>query len=601
MVRARTRREGRAARRRRRTALAAATATVAGAALAASTAGAAPFDVTNLNDAGPGSLRDAIAQANAAGGADAITFQSDLTGTIAVGPEMAVTDDLEIRGPGSETVTLDGGGSERIVGVTSAGEVSISGLAFTNGNAGGFDGGAIYVDDTSTELDDVVVTGSTAFRGGGAFFRTNDFAVANSRFTGNTAAYSGGGVAGYGSAGAASIDAISITRSAITGNRAAYTGGGISLYNSYVDVLVDSVTVADNAVTVGGVSNYENGGGIWFEDTYDGHSTTLSNSTVTGNSTPDNGGGVSFGGKFYGPTSVVNSTIAGNRSADAGGGIQFGDIANTSFALVDSTVTGNHAVRGGGVFRGDITGALTDSSLDVSSSVVDGNSATGGGTDFAVAALASGDLTIGNSLLGSAAGVTYTADPSGSNIVGEDSKLRRLADNGGPTESMLPKPTSPLVDAGLASGLTKDQREGPRTVDYPGVPNTHGSDGTDIGAAELDLLEGPFLSMRKPQLQQGKEIEVKVKAGADEDVRAAATGVITIEKGNAVARTTFDTVMTGKRATLTVEPKTGPANRRIRRALSKGRIVTAEIRGKLRDSSGNTYKRVLKAKLKLKG
>jgi hypothetical protein len=601
MERARVRDERRLARRRRRHALAAAAATGAAAAFGAASADAAPFTVTNLNDSGPGSLRDAITQANANPDADTIGFQSGLSGTIAVGSQMTITEDVEIAGPGPAAVTLDGGGATRIIAATGQKDVAISGLAFADGDAGGLDGGALSFTGGSGELDDVVVSGSSAFRGGAVFFAGNDLAITNSRFAGNEASYIGGAIDVDGYSGADPADSVSIVDSVVSGNRAAFGGGGIAFYDSYVDVLVDAATIADNAVTTAGpASNYEDGGGIWFEDTYDGHATTVSNSTVTGNSAPDAGGGISFGENFYGPTTVVNSTIAGNSSGDAGGGIQFADIENTDFALVDSTVTGNDAVRGGGVFRGYAhVGGSTDSPLDVSSSVVDGNHATGAGTDFAVAAGASGALTLGNTLAGSVAGVTYTADPAGSNIVGEDSKLRPLADNGGPTETMLPKPKSPLVDAGLANGLVKDQRDGPRTVDYPGVPSTHGSDGTDIGAAELDVLEDPFLSMAKPQLQSGKKVKLEVKAGAGEDVRATATGVIVLEKGNAVARMTRDRVDAGKRTTLTVKTKTRPGNRRIMRALSKGQAVTARIKGKLKDSSGNTYERTLRAKLKL--
>ena len=68
-------------RRNRMRMMASGSALVAGA-VAAPSAEAANFPVSNLNDAGAGSLRDAIDQANLAAGADDVTFQAGLSGTI---------------------------------------------------------------------------------------------------------------------------------------------------------------------------------------------------------------------------------------------------------------------------------------------------------------------------------------------------------------------------------------------------------------------------------------------------------------------------------------------------------------------------------------
>ena len=77
-----------------------------GLAMAAATH-AATFVVTNTNDAGPGSLRDAIEKANAAQGADTITFNIAGTGPHTIGLTYAlptITSPLNIDGysqPGS--------------------------------------------------------------------------------------------------------------------------------------------------------------------------------------------------------------------------------------------------------------------------------------------------------------------------------------------------------------------------------------------------------------------------------------------------------------------------------------------------------------------
>src|SRR5262245_9187799 len=59
----------------------------------------AAFHVTTLADAGPGSLRAAVAGANAHAGADTIDFQPGLAGTIALtGGQLDLTDDVKVTG-----------------------------------------------------------------------------------------------------------------------------------------------------------------------------------------------------------------------------------------------------------------------------------------------------------------------------------------------------------------------------------------------------------------------------------------------------------------------------------------------------------------------
>jgi hypothetical protein len=66
-----------------------------------------------------------------------------------------------------------------------------------------------------------------------------------------------------------------------------------------------------------------------------------------------------------------------------------------------------------------------------------------------------------------------------------DPLLGSLQDNGGATATMAPDVASPVIDAGVASGLSTDQRGAARPLDFPGVTNAPGGDGSDIGAFEL--------------------------------------------------------------------------------------------------------------------
>ena len=79
---------------------------------------------------------------------------------------------------------------------------------------------------------------------------------------------------------------------------------------------------------------------------------------------------------------------------------------------------------------------------------------------------------------------------AGSNILGEDPQLGALAANGGPTQTLKPSLTSPVLDKGIATAaFTADQRGLSRPFDIPTVTNTTTGDAADIGAVELQASD----------------------------------------------------------------------------------------------------------------
>jgi hypothetical protein len=116
--------------------------------------------VTNTNDSGPGSLRDAIA--SAADGAT-IRFSKALDGDriTLTGGALAISTDLQINGPGAGLLTISGGGTSGVFAVTADDlNVTISGLTIANGNA--TTGGGISITSGTLTL------GTTEFTGDGA-------------------------------------------------------------------------------------------------------------------------------------------------------------------------------------------------------------------------------------------------------------------------------------------------------------------------------------------------------------------------------------------------------------------------------------------------
>src|SRR5205807_1418021 len=74
--------------------------------------------------------------------------------------------------------------------------------------------------------------------------------------------------------------------------------------------------------------------------------------------------------------------------------------------------------------------------------------------------------------------------PTGPLILADPKLASTLADNGGPTQTLLPLAMSPAIDAGSAGGCT-DQLLNPLLVDQRGVKRPIGSF-CDIGAVELE-------------------------------------------------------------------------------------------------------------------
>jgi hypothetical protein len=80
------------------------------------------FTVESLADIGPGSLRQAILDANANPGADVIDFDpAARDGTIPLtSGQLSITDDLQIAGPGADRLAISGSDASRSSGSAAA-------------------------------------------------------------------------------------------------------------------------------------------------------------------------------------------------------------------------------------------------------------------------------------------------------------------------------------------------------------------------------------------------------------------------------------------------------------------------------------------------
>ena len=113
--------------------------------------------VTNTNDSGSGSLRQALADAS---NGDTINFA--VTGTIGLtSGELLVDHSITISGPGAENLAVNGNSKSRVFHIGSAQTVTISGLTITNGDASD-NGGGIDNDHAMLTLSNCVVAANAA-------------------------------------------------------------------------------------------------------------------------------------------------------------------------------------------------------------------------------------------------------------------------------------------------------------------------------------------------------------------------------------------------------------------------------------------------------
>jgi hemolysin type calcium-binding protein/parallel beta helix pectate lyase-like protein len=284
-----------------------------GATLVAGSAEAATLTVSNLNDSGAGSLRQALLDANANPGTDLVTFQSKLTGQITLASQLPqITDAVQILGPGADRLTISGNNSFEIFyfkpTVPNA-PMTISGLTLTAArNAGG---GAVYSKYSNLTVDHTVISNSIATMGnGGAIYASrSSLTVRSSTIVGNSA--EGGNGGGGINMRSDKAHTLTIENSTISGNRAAF-GGGIRFGDPF-DVMqmhIVSSTISGNTAT----SATYGGGGIW------GYGLNAAADTLTNTIVADNTAPARPDIRFYSPIGASFSLIENPDGATFTGG-----------------------------------------------------------------------------------------------------------------------------------------------------------------------------------------------------------------------------------------------------------------------------------------
>lgn len=441
---------------------------------------AATLTVTNLNDSGAGSLRQACTDAVSG---DDIVFDAALAGTLQFNTEIDLgTKDLTItgnvNGGGAPSIVLDGRSVNRLF-VTSA-QLTLNQLEVSRGSALYAYGGAILIGDGTLTCVGCIFSGNVARRGGaiGRASGTTSTVVctdctfhANSATDGTQSAEGGAIWASF----VTCTNCRFLNHSTFAGNNHAYGG---AIYAGSVSCV--GCTFSDNECWANAGHN-AHGGAIRAISNVSCTDCTFEGNSATGG---DSIGYTVRGGAIHSDGSVTCSgcTFDSNSSYYPGAAstpIAYGG-AISGFAVTcsDSTFAGNTVIAWND--RG--TCIAVTSSLLVTNCILSGS-----GNMFFGSSLTSGGYNICTAAAGSVPWLNATGDQTGT-----DPLLGPLQDNGGPVHTMLPAPNSPAIDQGGGTTTTTDARGVARPFDNAGIANA--TDGRDVGAAEFVFGLAPVIT-----------------------------------------------------------------------------------------------------------
>jgi hypothetical protein len=277
----------------------------------------AVFTVTNLSDGAvskagdqPGSLRQAIFDANALSGSDTINFLSGLSGTLALtAGSLPISTSIAINGPGSSVITLSG---NKASGVFSAAAATLDLIAIAGLTITGSNNSAVVIGSKVT-LSDCVLTGnSTGGQGGAArITSTGSLTAVNCTFSNNTASFGGGAILGFGVQTNTITGAIPLTLSGCTiSNNTSPIYGAVLILNGEANA---SVKVVNTTIC----NNTTDGNGGAFAISAVSGSLEITNSTVAFNTAAPNSGTILIGSSNGYPVVLQSSVVSQNGSAGA--------------------------------------------------------------------------------------------------------------------------------------------------------------------------------------------------------------------------------------------------------------------------------------------
>jgi predicted outer membrane repeat protein len=293
------------------------------------------FFVTNTNDSGPGSLREAIADANTSTGADLINITANGT-LLLLSPLPVITETVTIQGPGASSLAVDGNSSFRVLDID-APEVTLADFTIQHGSVTGASeyGAGIRVIGSLT-LNHVDVLNNTAQGHGGGLYATGSLSITNGIIQNNHSTNGTGG-------GLRSLGTTVISGALFIGNASQGDGGGAFVLG---ELVLTDVLFQDNVCTA---SSCDGAGLFSFSHT------GIHDTRFISNTAQDQGGGAAAPGVL----TITGGLFQYNRAVLGTGG---GLYAQNNATIQDTQFISNTARSyGGGMYAfatADLIGVL---------------------------------------------------------------------------------------------------------------------------------------------------------------------------------------------------------------------------------------------------
>lgn len=405
----------------------------------------------------------ALSAAVAAGGN--IVFNcGNANHTIILSSTLSVTADTVIDGGG--LITLSGNDSVRIFNMVGSPSLTLQRITLENGRASTH-GAAVFANTggeftaiDATFRDNHATTAGRDIGGGALYMRGAVVAISGSVFSGNSGA-NGGAIGNLRSN-------LSIVNTVFFSNEASGTGGIAGQGGYGGGVYIDGMhqTIAPRELTVCGTAfeaneSHTDGGGLYIY-LYPGEEALVSQSAFTENRIDAGDGN---GGAIYHQRELLtlqNSTLAGNFAASVGGGIFVGPDSEANITNV--TFTANEADGlGGAIFSWDSPTNVTHATIANNHGFFSGGISGGTNVTLTNTIIANNTheepyngLNCQAAMTDGGGNVQYPEfRPNGTrddlcvaNPLIANPLLGALADNGGPTQTLLPAANSPALAIG---------------------------------------------------------------------------------------------------------------------------------------------------------